>query len=270
MTALLGNLSGLREWLVFRRPKHLPLDWHYFWATSRVVPNTVNEYPFWSFLFADLHAHVIAIPFFLLVAACALELVRAHADPYSRLRERLGSAVLLGFAAAAQALTNAWDAPLLAGLLVMIPVVLAAAPGLGLRAALRALISGAVSLGVVLAAAWPLWPRGGGPPGWGRNLEPPPPGIEVVNVFGLFFLSRARVVPRGERGAPRGNRPASLCPAARSPWSWARRRFSRPSDSSRRLLSAASASPRSSRPRSFSRSSRRTASRSGSPARPSS
>jgi YYY domain-containing protein len=188
MTALLGNLAGLREWLVFRRPKHEPLDWHYFWATSRVIPSTVNEYPLWSFLFADLHAHVIAIPFFLLVAACALELVRSHADPISRLTERLGGAALLGFAAAAQVLTNAWDAPLLAGLLVLIPIVLAAAPGVSLRAAVRALASGVVSLGVVFAAAWPLWPRGSGSPGFGRNWEPTPPGIEVLNVFGLFFL----------------------------------------------------------------------------------
>jgi YYY domain-containing protein len=188
MTALLGNLSGLREWLVFRRPKHEPLNWHYFWATSRVVPATVNEYPLWSFLFADLHAHVIAIPFFLVVAACALELVRAHADSQSPLTERLAAAALLGFAAAAQVLTNAWDAPLLAGLLLLLPIVLAAAPGLSLRSGLRALVSGMVSLGVAGGTAWPLWPRGSGSPGFGKNWEPTPPGIEVVNVFGLFFF----------------------------------------------------------------------------------
>ena len=188
MTALLGNLSGLREWLVFRRPNHDPLNWHYFWATSRVIPDTVNEYPLWSFIFADLHAHVLAIPIFLLVAACALELVRAHAAPESRLLERMGSAALLGLAAAAQALTNAWDAPLLAGLLLLIPLVLAAAPAVSFRAALRALASGAVSVGVVFAAAWRLWPRGSGPPGFGRNWEPTPSGVEVLNVFGLFFF----------------------------------------------------------------------------------
>lgn len=188
ITALLGNLAGLRTWLVDFRPQHKPLDWNYFWATSRVIPATVNEYPLWSLVFADLHAHVMAIPFFLLVAASALELVRAHADPQSRFVERLSAAATLGLAAAAQVLTNAWDAPLLAGLLLLIPVVLAAAPGVTLRAVGRAGASGAVSLGVVFAAAWPLWVKGGGSPGIGRNWEPTPPGIEVLNVFGLFFF----------------------------------------------------------------------------------
>ena len=45
------------------------LDWDYFWATSRVIRDTINEYPFWSLVFADLHAHVLAIPVFLLFAA---------------------------------------------------------------------------------------------------------------------------------------------------------------------------------------------------------
>ncbi len=41
---LLGNLSGLREWLEKKRA----LDWDYFWATSRVIRDTINEYPLWS------------------------------------------------------------------------------------------------------------------------------------------------------------------------------------------------------------------------------
>jgi YYY domain-containing protein len=34
-----------------------------FWGPSRVIPNTINEFPFWSFLFADLHPHLINMPF---------------------------------------------------------------------------------------------------------------------------------------------------------------------------------------------------------------
>ncbi|MGH9364491.1 MAG: DUF2298 domain-containing protein [Thermoanaerobaculia bacterium] len=197
LTGLLGNLSGLREWLVFRRPNHEPLNWHYFWATSRVVPNTVNEFPFWSLLFADLHAHVLAMPLFFLVAGCALSLVRAHADMGSRLSERVTAAALLGFGTATQVLTNAWDAPLLAGLLVLLPIVLAVAPRTGLRAPSTAgatakavgsaVLSSVVSLGVAFAMARPLWP-GGGLPGRGRNAELPPSGVQIANLFGLFFF----------------------------------------------------------------------------------
>ncbi|MEY4064388.1 MAG: hypothetical protein RIR26_596 [Pseudomonadota bacterium] len=28
-----------------------------FWSLSRIIPNTINEYPFWNYLFADNHAH---------------------------------------------------------------------------------------------------------------------------------------------------------------------------------------------------------------------
>ena len=76
-----------------------PLDWDYFWATSRVIKDTINEYPFWSLLFADLHAHVLAIPIFLLFAAAALHLVRLHGEPVGSWGQRLWGAALLGFVA---------------------------------------------------------------------------------------------------------------------------------------------------------------------------
>ncbi|MEZ4620133.1 MAG: DUF2298 domain-containing protein [Caldilineaceae bacterium] len=33
-----------------------------FLGPSRVIPDTINEFPYWSFLFADLHPHLIGIP----------------------------------------------------------------------------------------------------------------------------------------------------------------------------------------------------------------
>ncbi|MEM5854790.1 MAG: DUF2298 domain-containing protein [Candidatus Aenigmatarchaeota archaeon] len=37
------------------------------WASTRIIPNTINEFPYSSFLFGDLHAHYMAFPFQLLV-----------------------------------------------------------------------------------------------------------------------------------------------------------------------------------------------------------
>lgn len=179
-TILAGNLAGLREWWTTRRP----LDWHYFWATSRVVKDTINEYPFWSLLFADLHAHVLALPLLIFVVACALNLVRAETTG-----EKLASAPLFGFAAATGALANAWEAPLLAGLLLLVFLALIFRENrLSPRALLWALAGFAVSSVSALLTALPLWVRRGGPPPFGWNAEAGARGADVMTVFGLFFF----------------------------------------------------------------------------------
>jgi len=38
-----------------------------YWDPTRVIPETINEFPFFSFLFADLHPHMIGLPFTLLI-----------------------------------------------------------------------------------------------------------------------------------------------------------------------------------------------------------
>ena len=217
VTLLLGNLSGLREWLL---RKHA-LDWDYFWATSRVVKDTINEYPFWSLTFADLHAHVLAIPIFLAFTAAALHLVRLHAAPVASLRARVGGAVLFGFLGAAQALTNAWDVPLLSGLLVVTALAVALA---GESTALVRIGRGLAALAVSAASAFvltrPLWVRAGAAPGIGRNLEPPASGADLFAVFGLFFYLAAAwwlaaaSERLGERGGGRAVRRVLVAVAA--------------------------------------------------------
>jgi YYY domain-containing protein len=185
LTLLLGNLAGLREW----RIRKVPLDWDYFWATSRVVKDTINEYPFWSLTFADLHAHVLAIPVFLAFAATALHLLRLHVSPAAGPRARVTGAVLLGFLGAAQALTNAWDVPLLGGLLLVLALCIALA---GDRVSFSNLGRGLTALAAAGGSAYllarPLWVRAGGAPGIGRNLEPSASGSDQLTVFGLFFF----------------------------------------------------------------------------------
>ena len=50
---------GVRD--VARR-RHPPHDYAWF-EPSRVIPDTINEFPSFSFLLGDLHAHVLALPF---------------------------------------------------------------------------------------------------------------------------------------------------------------------------------------------------------------
>jgi YYY domain-containing protein len=64
-----------------------------FWGPSRIIHQTINEFPFWSFLFADFHPHLIDMPFTMLLAGLAMNL--AFAGPFRR-REHAIMPVRLG------------------------------------------------------------------------------------------------------------------------------------------------------------------------------
>ena len=67
LVLVLGNLDGARE---------LAAGGAYDWfAPARVVPDAITEFPWFSFILGDLHAHVLALPFTLLVLAFALQVV---------------------------------------------------------------------------------------------------------------------------------------------------------------------------------------------------
>jgi uncharacterized membrane protein len=72
---LVRALDGLVAWLSGKQPLSFPNDW-WFWNPSRVIPETINEFPFFTFTYADLHAHMIALPLTLLALAVAVALVR--------------------------------------------------------------------------------------------------------------------------------------------------------------------------------------------------
>ncbi|MBE7557222.1 MAG: glycosyltransferase family 39 protein [Anaerolineales bacterium] len=59
-------LSGLAE--VFRGAV---IAVYNYWDPTRVIPATINEFPYFSFLFADLHPHMIGLPFTVLFLSLA-------------------------------------------------------------------------------------------------------------------------------------------------------------------------------------------------------
>ncbi len=48
-----------------------------YWDTRSIIGGTINEYPFWTFLFADLHPHLIDMPFTLLTVGLTFNLLFA-------------------------------------------------------------------------------------------------------------------------------------------------------------------------------------------------
>ncbi|HZG67431.1 MAG TPA: DUF2298 domain-containing protein, partial [Herpetosiphonaceae bacterium] len=83
-------------------------DW--FWGPSRVIPHTINEFPLFSYLFADLHPHMIALPITLLLLALAIHVGRglfSARELGAQWPALLMASLVLGTLAAA----NSWDAP---------------------------------------------------------------------------------------------------------------------------------------------------------------
>ncbi len=74
--AVAGNLDGLGQfWVQWQQYwAHLPISPFNYWDSSRVILYTINEFPFWSFLYADMHAHVIDLPIVLLGLGVAASL----------------------------------------------------------------------------------------------------------------------------------------------------------------------------------------------------
>jgi YYY domain-containing protein len=96
LAMLVGNLAG--AFRLFEHPTRPSLyDW---WAPSRVIAGTANEFPFFSFLLGDLHAHVMAVPFALLGLAFALQLAlngpRSPRKPSAAVPELALGALVLG------------------------------------------------------------------------------------------------------------------------------------------------------------------------------
>ena len=114
ISALQGGLSGFG----------MRLD-AWFVGPSRVIPNTINEFPAWSFLFADLHPHLIALPITLLAIALGFSIFDFRLAIGENLRPRSaslspGHLVTLSLSAltlGALAITNSWDFPTYALLL---------------------------------------------------------------------------------------------------------------------------------------------------------
>src|SRR4051794_12247677 len=118
LVTVLGNLAGVKAWIKAADP---PKDYAWF-DPSRVIPDTINEFPSFSFLLGDLHAHVLALPFTVLALAFALQI--ALRGPRGDVVWRaVLEALTIGLAVGALYAINSWSYPVAAGVLVAAVIV---------------------------------------------------------------------------------------------------------------------------------------------------
>jgi YYY domain-containing protein len=129
-----GNLDGARQWwraataLAAQPGSPITSPWAWWlhpdlwvrydwWASSRVIVKpsyTINEFPAFSFMLADLHAHVLALPWAALALGVALNLLRARGKGLAAFGPGRGAWLGLGVAAVALGALyaiNGWDLP---------------------------------------------------------------------------------------------------------------------------------------------------------------
>ena len=162
-----------------------------FWRSSRVIPNnTINEFPFFTFLFADLHAHMIVMPLTVAMLVLGLNLLGSGwRDPQplagrplrwawqalggqltGQNRTTLGTIravlaghrlwhiLLVGWLLGAIAITNSWDFP--THLLVVVAALALAewrAAGVTWQGAVRCGVSAVAVYAVSRLAFQPFW-----------------------------------------------------------------------------------------------------------------
>lgn len=162
---LVEAVRGLGRVITLQDP--LPIGLHnWYWDPSRVVNSpsgevgVITEFPFFTFLYADLHAHMIGLPLTVLALAWAVSWVMAGAR---RTRQdwpgRLAGIGIGAMALGALGPTNAWDVPVywaLAAIAVIVAPLLRRG-GLDRRALLELLVAPAVLLGLAYVMYQPYY-----------------------------------------------------------------------------------------------------------------
>ena len=114
MVAVMSNLDGAAQLLqgAARSLSGEPFGYFDFWRSSRLMPGqiSITEFPFWTFLFADLHAHLISLPFQITAVGLAVNLALSARQPLRMLRR--GPAVgAMALVVGSLAAINTWDVP---------------------------------------------------------------------------------------------------------------------------------------------------------------
>jgi len=135
ITAPGGNIEGAKwiehiTWFIkglaeYAKGANLPVgigEW--YWTPSRALPgDTITEFPFFTFTYADLHAHMIALPITILMLGWATSILynrweRKGIRPVRFTFEVLVTLLFGGLCLGILRTTNTWDLPTYLGLII--------------------------------------------------------------------------------------------------------------------------------------------------------
>jgi YYY domain-containing protein len=118
LCAAAGNPAGARQYMeaihqCFSAGNLGPLFAHVYdyWGPTRVIPSSINEFPYFSVLYGDLHAHTLAMPFALFLIALVGSYYLSPAwKPFDWSKD-WAKLLAAGFLLGGLAFLNTWEVP---------------------------------------------------------------------------------------------------------------------------------------------------------------
>jgi YYY domain-containing protein len=104
----IGNLDAFRQVIEQRGVQSDTFD---FWRSRSVIDFTINEFPYFSEIWADLHPHVLNFPTIVLLLTLLAQIVLGGLS--TTWRSLLPIAAVTSLVLGTVAVTNSWDAPLM-------------------------------------------------------------------------------------------------------------------------------------------------------------
>jgi len=113
------TIEGIAKFIGGQNMSYYPGDW--YWIPSRVIPGeSITEFPYFTFLYGDLHAHLFALPLTLTVLVWCISLLRSEKE-HINIRVNLLIVLLIGaIIVGVLRPTNTWDFPIYLSLSVFL------------------------------------------------------------------------------------------------------------------------------------------------------
>jgi YYY domain-containing protein len=107
------TISGIVDLIKGQKLPFYPGDW--YWVPSRALPNEpITEFPLFTFLYADLHAHLIALPLTILAIGWSVSILASKwkfTGIYNGILSKLLTLFLGALTIGSLRPTNTWDFP---------------------------------------------------------------------------------------------------------------------------------------------------------------